>query len=131
MLSFVSKDRHWLLYDRDPVPGWTKGNVTLLGDAAHPALQYMAQGACMAIEDAVVLASKLAEAGSNINSALTAYEKARYLRTARVQIMARIVGEYIHCGGGARDLRNDLLKQRPRGTSAEYDWVFQSIDVPS
>jgi salicylate hydroxylase len=131
MLSFVSKDRHWMLHDRDPVPGWTQGNVTLLGDAAHPALQYLAQGACMAIEDAVVLSSKLAQAGNDIHGALLAYEQARYLRTARVQIMARIVGEYIHCGGGTRDLRNDLLKQRAPGSWSEVDWLYQGIEAPA
>lgn len=130
-LSYVNKDKNWALHDRDPVPGWTQGNVTLLGDAAHPALQYLAQGACMALEDAVVLSSKLAEGMGDIHGALLAYEKARYLRTARVQIMARSVGEYIHCGGGERDLRNDLLKQRPPGTSSEFDWVYQGIEVPA
>jgi salicylate hydroxylase len=130
MLSHVSKDRNWMLFDRDPMPGWTRGNVTLLGDAAHPTLQYLAQGACMAIEDAVVLATQLAEANGDINGALTAYEKARYLRTARVQITARVFGEIIHCGGGARDLRNHLAEQRPTGTAAEADWLYRGIDVP-
>jgi 2-polyprenyl-6-methoxyphenol hydroxylase-like FAD-dependent oxidoreductase len=130
MLSHVSKDRNWMLFDRDPMPGWTRGNVTLLGDAAHPTLQYLAQGACMAIEDAVVLAAKLADANGDINGALTAYEKERYFRTARVQITARVFGEIIHCGGGARDLRNHLLEQRVPGTAAEAGWLHGGIDVP-
>lgn len=130
MLSYVGKDKRWVLHDRDPVPGWTRGNVTLLGDAAHPTLQYLAQGACMAIEDAVVLAAKLAHAGSDINAALTAYEKERYLRTARVQITARIFGDIIHCGGGARDLRDHLLEQREPGSSWEVDWLYRGIEIP-
>jgi salicylate hydroxylase len=119
-----------VLNDRDPVPGWTRGKVTLLGDAAHPTLQYLAQGACMAIEDAVVLAAKLAQTGSDVNDALTAYEKERYLRTARVQITARIFGDIIHCGGGARDLRNHLLEQRAPGSSWEVDWLYRGIEIP-
>ena len=127
MLSYVGKDKNWVLHDRDPMPGWTRGRVTLLGDAAHPTLQYLAQGACMAIEDAVVLAALLSEAGSDVNSALVAYEKARYLRTARVQITARIFGEIIHCAGGARDLRNHLLAQRTPETFWEVDWLYRGI----
>jgi salicylate hydroxylase len=130
MLSHVNKDRSWMLFDRDPMRGWTRGNVTLLGDAAHPTLQYLAQGACMAIEDAVVLASKLAAANGDINGALTAYENARFFRTARVQITARIFGEIIHSGGGARDLRNHLLEQRAPGTAAETNWLHGGIDIP-
>ncbi len=99
-------------------------------DAAHPALQYLAQGACMAMEDAVVLAAKLAQAGSDINAALLAYEKERYYRTARVQITARIFGEIIHCAGGARDLRNHLLEQREPGSSWEVDWLYRGIQIP-
>ena len=68
MLRYVSRDRNWALHDRDPVTNWTKGNVTLLGDAAHPTLQYLAQGACMAIEDAVVLAAEVARHGEDYNS---------------------------------------------------------------
>src|SRR6266568_1246289 len=74
MLGYVGKDKNWVLHDRDPRPGWTRGKVALLGDAAHPTLQYLAQGACMAIEDAVVLSGKLEKAGSDVAAALRAYE---------------------------------------------------------
>jgi salicylate hydroxylase len=126
---YVGKDKNWVLHDRDPVPGWTRGNVTLLGDAAHATLQYLAQGACMAIEDAVVLSGKIAEAGSDVNAALLAYEKERYLRTARVQITSRIFGDIIHCRGGARDLRNHLLEQRTPETFWEVDWLYRGIEA--
>jgi salicylate hydroxylase len=129
MLGHVDKSRGWMLYDRDPAPGWSRGRVTLLGDAAHPTLQYMAQGACMAIEDAVVVAQKLADANGDVPAALLAYEKERYLRTARVQVSARIFGEIIHCGGGARDVRNHLLEQRPEGSWQEVAWVHRAIDL--
>src|ERR1700742_316063 len=60
LLERIDTWRMWVLCDREPVKTWTKGNITLLGDAAHPMLQYLAQGACMAPEDAVVLADKVA-----------------------------------------------------------------------
>jgi salicylate hydroxylase len=75
----------WALYDREPLAAWTKGRVTLLGDSAHPMLPYLAQGACMAIEDAYALAGLLAAYPGKIGEALKAYEALRLPRTARVQ----------------------------------------------
>jgi salicylate hydroxylase len=129
MLGYVGKEKNWVLHDRDPRSGWTQGNVTLLGDAAHPTLQYLAQGACMAIEDAVVLSGKLEKAGSDVAAALKNYEKERYLRTARVQITSRIFGDIIHANGGARDLRNHLLAQRTPETFWEIDWLYRGIEA--
>jgi 2-polyprenyl-6-methoxyphenol hydroxylase-like FAD-dependent oxidoreductase len=129
MLGYVGKDKSWILHDREPKPGWTRGNVSLLGDAAHPTLQYLAQGARMAIEDAVVLAAKLAKSGGNTRAALTAYEKDRYLRTARVPITSRIFGEILHCDGGARDVRNHLLSQRDPNNCWEADWLYRGIEI--
>ena len=76
----------WVLCDRDPVEHWVDGRVALLGDAAHPMLQYFAQGACMAMEDAVCLAHMLADASRRTEAALEAYRAQRLLRTARVQL---------------------------------------------
>lgn len=129
MLGYVGKDKNWVLHDRDPRPGWTRGRVTLLGDAAHPTLQYLAQGACMAIEDAVVLSRKLEEAAGDVAAALQSYENERYLRTARVQITSRIFGEIFHAQGGARDLRNHLLAQRTPDTFWEFDWLHRGIEA--
>ncbi|MDX3906028.1 MAG: FAD-dependent monooxygenase [Pigmentiphaga sp.] len=126
MLNFVSKERHWVLHDRDPRPGWSRGRVTLLGDAAHPALQYMAQGACMALEDAHVLAQSLA--GTVLPpDALQQYEAARFLRTARVQLTSRFFCRVCHAEGGARLVRNALLAQRPRDSYFEIDWLYRGI----
>jgi salicylate hydroxylase len=89
------------LYIRDPLPVWSEGRVTLLGDACHPMVPFMAQGACMAIEDAVVLGRAFAGAGeSNIAEALKRYENARKARTARVQIGSR-GNEWLKEGGNA------------------------------
>jgi salicylate hydroxylase len=131
MLTYVGKDKNWVLHDREPHAGWTRGRVTLLGDAAHPTLQYLAQGACMAIEDAVVISGKIAAAGigGDLNAALLAYESERYLRGARVTVTARIFGAIIHCDGGSRDLRNHLLEQRTPETFWEIDWLYRGIEA--
>jgi salicylate hydroxylase len=133
MLGYVGKDKNWVLHDREPRPGWARGNAALLGDAAHPTLQYLAQGACMAIEDSVVLSGllekALASAGGDVAAALQAYEKERYLRTARVTITSRIFGDIIHADGGGRDLRNDLLAQRTPDTFWEIDWLYRGIEA--
>jgi salicylate hydroxylase len=93
------------LHVREPMERWSKGHVTILGDAAHPMVPFMAQGACMAIEDAVVLARALENAqGADIPVALAAYEAARRDRTARVQ---------------RGSLANDWLKE-----GGNADWVY-------
>lgn len=125
MLGYMDRERNWILHDRDPLPHWTRGRVTLLGDAAHPTLQNMAQGACMAIEDAVCLAQRMAAAGSDVNGALLAYQQDRYLRTARVQISARFVAHMVHLGGGARDVRNAVLGTRSPESTYELDWLYK------
>src|SRR4030095_4810804 len=104
--------RMWVLCDREPVKQWSKGNATLLGDAAHPMLQYLAQGACMAAEDAVWLAEKAAATPDDLPGAFRAYQEQRYLRTGQVQIMARVYGEFYHARGVAAWLRKQLLGMR-------------------
>ncbi|MCW5749792.1 MAG: 3-hydroxybenzoate 6-monooxygenase [Alphaproteobacteria bacterium] len=125
LLEKIESWRMWVLCDREPVRTWSRGPITLLGDAAHPMLQYLAQGACMAIEDAVCLADKLAGLPDDPAAAFRAYEEERYLRTARVQVMARIYGEVYHAAGVVRELRNQFMGGRdPR----DYDgvaWLYE------
>jgi salicylate hydroxylase len=107
--------KRWVLCDRDPILGWTDGRVTILGDAAHPTLQYMAQGACMAMEDAVCLSHEMethkVSQGGDIPAAFEAYRKKRVHRTARIQIQSRMVGDHIyHPDGGHAALRNAMLR---------------------
>ena len=128
-LRYVSRERNWVLHDREPATNWTRGAVTLLGDAAHPTLQYLAQGAQMAIEDGVVLAEKLAAAGEDYNRAFLAYQRERMNRTARVVLSSRFFGEYIHVDGGARELRNELARGRDPDHAWEVDWLYKGIDV--
>ena len=125
MLERIETWRMWVLCDREPVKEWSKGRVTLLGDAAHPMLQYLAQGACMATEDAVWLADKIAENPEDLPAAFRAYVQQRYLRTARVQIMARVYGDFYHARGPAAELRNQMLG--PRSPEESYDgmaWLY-------
>lgn len=102
--------KRWVLCDREPVETWTDGQVALLGDAAHPMLQYFAQGACMALEDAVCL-SHMLEHYDAVEEALRAYQDARVPRAARVQLSSRLIGEYIYHPAGARArVRDSILK---------------------
>ena len=125
LLGKIESWRMWVLCDREPVANWTKGRIALLGDAAHPMLQYLAQGACMAIEDAVCLAEKLAARRDDPNAAFLAYQQERYLRTARVQVMARVYGDFYHATGPVRELRNGLLSGRNQAQAyAGNDWLY-------
>jgi 3-hydroxybenzoate 6-monooxygenase len=100
----------WVLCDRDPILNWVDGHVALLGDAAHPTLQYMAQGACMAMEDGVCLAAELDDASGDFGRAFEAYRLKRTARTARIQIQSRLVGDHIyHPDSGHAALRNTIM----------------------
>jgi salicylate hydroxylase len=108
----------WVLCDREPISNWVDGRVALLGDAAHPTLQYMAQGGCMAIEDAVCLGRMVASFPGDIEKALEAYRSRRVLRTARVQLQSRAIGEHIyHPAGVHAELRNTIMRGK---TSADW-----------
>ena len=125
MLERIETWRMWVLCDREPVKEWSKGRATLLGDAAHPMLQYLAEGACMATEDAYWLAQKTAEQPDDLPAAFRTYVQQRYLRTARVQIMARVYGEFYHARGPAAELRNQMLG--PRTPEESYEgmaWLY-------
>ena len=125
LLSKVETWRMWVLCDREPVKGWSRGHATLLGDAAHPMLQYLAQGAGTAMEDAVVLARSIAQAGDDIPAALLRYETERYLRTGRCQIMARIYGGFYHAEGVTRELATGFLSGRtPEDSFDSLAWLY-------
>ncbi len=120
--------RLWVLCDREPQENWVDGRVALLGDAAHPMLQYMAQGACMALEDAVCLSHMVAAHPGRLEEALRAYGARRVLRTARVQLQSRAIGEHVyHPSGAHARLRNAVMRAK---TQAEwYDalqWLYGS-----
>ncbi len=125
MLERIETWRMWVLCDREPVKDWSKGRVTLLGDAAHPMLQYLAQGACMATEDAVSLAENVAASPDDLARAFQAYQQQRYLRTGRVQIMARVYGDFYHARGVEAELRYQLLHGRtPEQSYDGIAWLY-------
>ena len=120
------KDWHmWVLCDRDPVERWIDGRVALLGDAAHPMMQYMAQGACMAMEDAVCLADSLSKTQS-LEAGLTTYRDRRVLRTARVQLMSRAMGDHVyHPDGPHAALRNAMMSAKSQDQWLDtLDWLY-------
>ncbi len=125
LLEKIETWRMWVLCDREPIKDWSKGNVTLLGDAAHPMLQYLAQGACMATEDAYWLAEKVAQTPGDLPVAFRAYQEQRYLRTGRVQIMARVYGEFYHARGVTAELRDQMLGSRtPQDAYDGIEWLY-------
>ena len=128
LLGKIDSWRMWVLCDRDPVKNWSRGRTTLLGDAAHPMLQYLAQGACMAIEDGVVLADAMTAADGDVVAAFQAYQEARYLRTGKCQMMARLYGEFYHADGVKRELRNQMLAGRtPEQSFESVAWLYEGV----
>jgi 2-polyprenyl-6-methoxyphenol hydroxylase-like FAD-dependent oxidoreductase len=131
----------WPMYDRDPIENWIAGRMVLMGDAAHPMLQYLAQGACQALEDAAVLqdvSSGTVFTPEGVrpeewDSAIARFNTLRAGRTAHVQRTARVWGESWHVSGLARTLRNLLFKSRRDGDYQYSDWLYgqEGAGVPA
>jgi 2-polyprenyl-6-methoxyphenol hydroxylase-like FAD-dependent oxidoreductase len=117
--------RRWSTADRDPVGRWSDGAATLLGDAAHPMMQYLAQGACMALEDAVTLGEAVKACGFDMPAAFKLYEAARVARTARVVLSVREMGRLYHAKGVERLVRNSLWTGRsPERFYDAVEWLY-------
>lgn len=117
--------KRWATADREPIGQWTYGRVTLLGDAAHPTTQYMAQGACMAMEDAVTLGEALRVHGNDWTKALDLYQRSRVARTARIVLSSREMGRIYHAKGVERLVRNDLWRGRsPARFYDAMEWLY-------
>ncbi|GAA5232081.1 3-hydroxybenzoate 6-monooxygenase [Verticiella sediminum] len=112
MLDRPTSWKRWATADREPVEHWSEGSVTVLGDAAHPMTQYLAQGACMALEDAVTLGEAVRESRGDFTEAFRRYESVRVPRTARVVWSTREMGRIYHAAGVERQVRNALWKGR-------------------
>ncbi len=131
LLDKMDLSRRWSIADRDPVRRWSSGHVTMLGDAAHPALQTFAQGACMAIEDGVTLAACVDRAGDDFAEAFKRFEAARAMRTARVVLDGRRLWEGYHAESLDRDVWLQGFAER-----SEHDvlncvaWLYDGIDLP-
>lgn len=125
LLSLPKSWRRWATADREPVARWSFGRVTLLGDAAHPMLQYLAQGACMALEDAVTLGEAIRATGGDLERAFELYQRSRVARTARVVLMTREMGRIYHAQGVERLVRNDLWRGRtPERYYDALEWLY-------
>ncbi len=121
----TSKARHWPLYDREPLDRYVLGRVALLGDAAHPMLQVLGQGACQALEDAVCLADQLARHPDEPVKALAGYEDQRLPRTTRCQRTARPWAELWHLRDPlAIALRDRILRDRAPDDYRDVDWLY-------
>ena len=117
--------KRWATADREPIGQWTFGRATLLGDAAHPTLQYLAQGACMALEDAVTLGEALRVNGNEFTRAFELYQRSRVARTARIVLSAREMGRIFHARGVERLVRNELWKGRtPERFYDAMEWLY-------
>jgi 3-hydroxybenzoate 6-monooxygenase len=117
--------KRWATADRDPIAQWNFGRVTLLGDAAHPTTQYMAQGACMAMEDAVTLGEALRLSNSDWDAALALYQKSRVTRAARIVLSGREMGRLFHVSGVERLVRNSLWKGRSQERYYDaLEWLY-------
>ncbi|ABW13011.1 monooxygenase FAD-binding [Parafrankia sp. EAN1pec] len=126
----LDRNRHWPVQDREPLPHWVDGRLALLGDAAHPMQQYLAQGACQAMEDAFALATALGPAtGDAVPAALRAYQDVRLPRATRCQRAARVWGGLWHTTDPlAVALRDRVLRQRRADDYSDTDWLYARPD---
>ena len=137
---FAASERHykWALFERDPLPSWTHGRATLLGDAAHPMLPYLGQGAAQAIEDSCVLATALSVLQDDLGAALRLYERSRLARTTKVVLGARGRGTGDQTPSRWAALKRDILialrsrfgsDRTGRGFAWLYDYDAGSMDA--
>jgi len=131
LLAMLDLGRRQAVGDRDPIRHWHKGRVVLLGDAAHPTLQSLAQGACMAIEDGHCLAECIHAAAGDWAAAFRRYEKARYLRTARVTLESRAIWEFYHADGIAREVLWQTHRERTEADTFRcLAWLYDGAPNP-
>jgi salicylate hydroxylase len=125
LLSASADWRSWQLFDRVPLQHWSNGCVTLIGDAAHPMLPFLAQGAAQGIEDAAALEQALS-ANNDIAAAFQIYETARSARAARIQAASRRQGEIYHMAGPAALARDIVMRIVGRRMLTRQDWLYAS-----
>jgi 3-hydroxybenzoate 6-monooxygenase len=131
LLSMLDLSRRQAVGDRDSIRHWHQGRVVLLGDAAHPSLQSLAQGACMAIEDGVCLADCIAAANGDYEAAFRRYENARALRTARVTLESRYIWDVYHADGINREVYWQMLGERSEADTFQcLAWLYDGFSFP-
>jgi salicylate hydroxylase len=125
VLLIPKRFRRYVIVHREPVENWSMGPATLLGDAAHPMVQYIAQGAAMALEDAICLAGCAHECDGDFTQAFQRYQDIRIVRTARVQISSLMMDRINHAKGVERKVRNSLFEGRtPEQYYDRLAWLF-------
>jgi salicylate hydroxylase len=118
--------RHWPLFARPPLKRWSRGGVTLLGDAAHPMMPFLAQGAAQAIEDAEALGLAFRQLGASVERAFAAYEAKRIGRAAKIVRASWRQGEYFHLSGLAASARDLTIRALGgRGMLARNAWLYR------
>jgi salicylate hydroxylase len=131
LLAMLDLGRRQAVGDRDPIRHWHKGRVVLLGDAAHPTLQSLAQGACMAIEDGLCLADCIAAADGDYPAAFRRFESARSVRTARLTLESRHLWDVYHAEGIARDVYWQVLGERSEADTFQcLAWLYDGFRLP-
>jgi 3-hydroxybenzoate 6-monooxygenase len=131
LLAMLDLGRRQAVGDRDPIRHWHKGRVVLLGDAAHPTLQSLAQGACMAIEDGLCLADCIAAANGDYGTAFRRYESARSVRTARVTVESRYLWDVYHADGISREVYWQMLGERSEADTYQcLAWLYDGFIPP-
>ena len=132
LLSMLDLERRQAIGDRDPIRHWHKGRVVLLGDAAHPTLQSLAQGACMAIEDGQCLADCIAAANGDFEAAFRRYENVRAVRTARVTVESRYIWDVYHSDGINREVYWQMLGERSEADTFQcLAWLYDGFALPA
>jgi 2-polyprenyl-6-methoxyphenol hydroxylase-like FAD-dependent oxidoreductase len=128
-VSFIEPDRGTLISDREPSATWSHGRAVLMGDAAHAMLQYLGQGACQALEDAVVLAEELEHSPDDHAAAFARYETRRIPRATRCQQVARPWGELWHVADPVSTaIRNKYFRLRETDDYSELDWLYRDSE---
>jgi 3-hydroxybenzoate 6-monooxygenase len=131
LLAMLDLRRRQAVGDRDPIRHWHKGRVVLLGDAAHPTLQSLAQGACMAIEDGCCLADCIAEANGDYEAAFGRFASARSVRTARVTLESRYIWDVYQADGIAREVYWQMFGERSEADTFQcLAWLFDGFRLP-
>ena len=132
LIEMTALDWRGAVADREPIRHWTKGRAVLLGDAAHSTLQSLAQGACMAIEDGVVLAELIETSHGNYEAAFAQFQAQRVTRTARVIFESRYMWEVLHPEGDTREPIHRRFRAMSRDQVwDEMAWLYDGAKVPA
>lgn len=126
LIGAVDQWNRWPLFDRNPAPRWSVERVLVIGDAAHPVLPFLAQGACLAIEDAAALAQCLHSQGGRIDTTIMAFEGLRLQRAAEIRIASRRQGAIYHFGGPFAMARDFVMGRLDRTRlMGRLDWIYK------